>query len=63
MTQQLNDISHVPDRDTELLADGNTAGTLTPSSRSSSLVSGQLLHHPINATVLEEPVLEQVSGP
>jgi len=62
MKQQLtNDVSNVPDRDAELGVDGNAAGTLTPSSRRSSLVSGQLLYQPANATVLEEPVQEQVS--
>lgn len=62
MKQQLvNDVSNVPDRDAELGLGGNSAGTLTPSSRRSSLVSGQLLYHPANATVLEEPVQEQVS--
>ena len=54
-------MSNVPDRDAELGVGGNAAGTLTPSSRRSSLVSGQLLYHPANATVLEEPVQEQVS--
>jgi hypothetical protein len=62
MKQQLtNDISNVPDRDAELGVGGNAAGTLTPSSRRSSLVSGQLLFHPASSTVLEEPVQEQVS--
>lgn len=55
---------HVPDRDTELGGGGGSAaGTLTPSSHRSSLVSGQLLYHPANTEVLEEPVEEQVSGP
>jgi hypothetical protein len=53
----------VPDRDKELGFGGNAAGTLTPSSRSSSLVSGQLLHYPTNSAVLEEPVEEKVSRP
>jgi hypothetical protein len=62
MKQQLtSDVSNVPDRDTEMGVGGNAAGTLTPSSRRSSLVSGQLLYHPANATALEEPVQEQVS--
>jgi hypothetical protein len=62
MKQQLtNDVSNVPDRDTELGVGGNAAGTLTPSSRRSSLVSGQLLYHPANAALLEQPVQEQVS--
>ena len=62
MKQHLTkDVSNVPDRDAELGVGGNAAGTLTPSSRRSSLVSGQLLYHPANATVLEEPVREQVS--
>jgi len=56
-----NDVSNVPDRDAELGVGGNAAGTLTPSSRRSSLVSGQLLYHPANAPLLEEPVQEQVS--
>jgi hypothetical protein len=64
MKQQLtNDVSNVPDRDAELGVGGNAAGTLTPSSRRSSLVSGQLLYHPASSTVLEEPVQEQVSRP
>lgn len=64
MKRQLtNDVSNVPDRDAELGVGGNAAGTLTPSSRRSSLVSGQLLYHPASATVLEEPVQEQVSRP
>jgi hypothetical protein len=62
MKQQLsNDVPHVSDRDTELGADGKAAGTLTPSSRCSSLVSGQLLYHPASAPLSEEPVHEQVS--
>lgn len=53
----------VPDRDAEQLGSGGSAvGTLTPSSRRSSLVSGQLLYHPVNKELLEEPVEEQVSG-
>ncbi|XP_023725959.1 tight junction protein ZO-1 isoform X6 [Cryptotermes secundus] len=38
---------------------GNAAGTLTPSSRRSSLVSGQLMYYPTNSAVLEEPVEEK----
>lgn len=53
----------MPGRDKELGYGGSAAGTLTPSSRRSSLVSGQLLHYPINSTVLEEPVEEKVSPP
>jgi hypothetical protein len=51
----------VPDRDKELGAAGSAAGTLTPSSRRSSLLSGELLHHPTNCAVLGEPVEEKVS--
>jgi len=62
MKQQLtNNVSNVPVRDAEPGVGGNAAGTLTPSSRRSSLVSGQLLYQPGSATVLEEPVREQVS--
>lgn len=51
----------MPDRDKELGFGGNAAGTLTPSSRRSSLVSGQLMYYPTNSAVLEEPVEEKVS--
>ena len=63
MKQLSNDVPHVSDRDSELVVGENAAGTLTPSSRCSSLLSGQLLHHPASAPVLEEPVQEQVSRP
>jgi hypothetical protein len=53
----------VPDRDKELEFGGNAAGTLTPSSRPSSLVSGQLLYYPTNSAVFEQPVEEKVSRP